>query len=205
MSFLRALQVLCVALAVLGVSGCDGDDGDGTGGKGGSGGSGGSGGNGGTVTTGGSGGTGGVGGSGGVGGTGGDGGTGGSGGSSACDLPTGGGVLAIFDVVGQPYRVHITNPTGIDGAIALWKGESMANIPNGELVCEAAAYNCDWTFHVDPATVTFAELTIEVCDGTPSYVEENCADFGAQYCPWSAQLTELLDCRTDPACPVMPK
>jgi hypothetical protein len=130
--------------------------------------------------------------------------TSGTGRTGGCALPEGG-VLAVFDVVGEPYRVQITSQTGIDGAIALWTGQSTASIPIGTLVCEPAPYNCGYGFHVDPASVRFAEVTAEACDGTPSYVDQNCASFGTQYCPWSAQLIELRDCRTDPACPVMPK
>jgi hypothetical protein len=138
-------------------------------------------------------------------GTGGAGTGGGTGGSAPCGaLPTEG-VYAKFDVVGETYHASITNPMGIDQAIALWKGTSTAAIPNGKAICAPVPWNCPWTFHQDPASITFAELTIEVCDGTPSYVQDHCADFANGYCPWSAKLVELRDCRTDAACPVVPK
>jgi hypothetical protein len=41
-----------------------------------------------------------------------------------------------------------------------------------------------------------AEVAIEVCDGLPSYVEENVDEFVdrvGRYCPWAAQLVELRD------------
>lgn len=130
-------------------------------------------------------------------------GQGGDGGSTSCEPPEGG-VWATFGVVDDVYRAHITNPNGIQQALDLWAGTSKAAIPNGALVCASASFNCGWGFHQDPATIEFAELTIEVCDGTPSYVDANCGDFGAQYCPWSATLSELRDCRTDPLCPIVP-
>jgi hypothetical protein len=43
-----------------------------------------------------------------------------------------------------------------------------------------------------------AEATIEVCDGLPSFVEEDLAEWLAsvgQYCPWSARLVSLDDFR----------
>jgi hypothetical protein len=136
-------------------------------------------------------------------------GTGGAGGGAVGEPPCAawpsGGVYAKFDVAGEAYYASITNPMGINQAIALWKGSSNANIPNGNLVCSAAPYNCPFRFYQDPASITFAEVTIEVCDGAPSYVDMNCASFGARYCPWSAKLVELRDCRTDAACPVVPK
>lgn len=130
-------------------------------------------------------------------------GQGGEGGSASCEPPEGG-VWATFDVVDDVYRAHITNPNGVQQALDLWAGTSKAAIPNGALVCASASFNCGWGFHQDPATIEFAEATIEVCDGTPSYVDANCGDFGAQYCPWSAVLSELRDCRSDPLCPLVP-
>ncbi len=136
-------------------------------------------------------------------GIGGSGGAGGEGGSDGC-VPPDDGLWATFDVVGQTYRAQITDPDGIEQALALWAGTSTATIPNGQLVCEPAPYNCGHAFHQDPATLQFAEVTTEVCDGTPDYVDANCAAFGAFYCPWAAQLLELYDCRTDPSCPAVP-
>lgn len=185
---MRALAiVLCAGLAACGDSTASGGGGHGAGGSPSNGGAGGE------PAVGGSGGRGEAGGS--VGGAG--------GGSDECVAPDDG-LWATFDVVGQTYRAQITNPDGIQQALALWAGTSAATIPNGELVCAPAAYNCGHEFHQDPATIQFAEATTEVCDGTPDYVDENCAGFGMYYCPWAAQLTELYDCRTDSSCPPVP-
>ena len=43
-----------------------------------------------------------------------------------------------------------------------------------------------------------AEVAVEVCDATPSYVEANqdyFVDVVGSYCPWSAQLVGLVDYR----------
>jgi hypothetical protein len=138
-------------------------------------------------------------------GTGGEGAGGGEGGGAPCDALPGEGVYATFLVAGsETYHASITNPDGIDQAIALWQGTSTATIPVGQLVCAPAPWSCPWSFHQDPASIQFAEVAVEVCDGTPSYVEEHCAQFGDQYCPWAAELVDLRDCRTDPSCPPVP-
>ena len=112
------------------------------------------------------------------------------------------GLYATFRVVNDVFYASITNPPGIDQALALWRGQSQAQIPVGQLECNNGTYNCGWTWRMNPASITFAEITIEVCDATPSYVQGNCSSFPAgQYCPWSAQLIALRDCRTDVACP----
>jgi hypothetical protein len=53
---------------------------------------------------------------------------------------------------------------------------------------------CDpqWSWHPDPSDMEFADFTIELCDGIPSYIEENKAEWLAtvmNYCPWSARVT----------------
>jgi hypothetical protein len=47
--------------------------------------------------------------------------------------------------------------------------------------------NAPWSWHIDPASLEFAEITIEVCDGLPSYVEDGTVT-SDQYCPWSAKV-----------------
>ena len=121
-----------------------------------------------------------------------------------CSSKPSDGVYATFRVANEYFYASITDPTGINQAIALWRGRSNARIPNGSLVCQPVDWNCGWSWHLDPASVRFAEIAAEVCDGRPSYVERNCSGFGGgRFCPWSALLVELRDCRSDPSCPVM--
>jgi hypothetical protein len=125
---------------------------------------------------------------------------------SACTQLPSAGVYATFRVVNDVFYASITNPPGIDQAIALWRGQSQAKIPTGQLECGNGTYNCGYTWRMNPAGITFAEITIEVCDATPSYVQNNCTSFpNGQYCPWSAELTALRDCRTDASCPAVPR
>jgi hypothetical protein len=126
--------------------------------------------------------------------------------AGACGTLPSSGVYATFRVVNDVFRASITNPTGIDQALALWTGKSQAKIPVGILECGNGAFNCGWSWSMTPSSITFAELTIEVCDATPSYVQGNCASFpDGRFCPWSAELTELRDCRTQATCPVVPR
>lgn len=121
-----------------------------------------------------------------------------------CAMPNDG-LLAVFRVAGTEYfSAQITDPVGMQQAIDLWTGASTANIPNGALICEPADYNCGYTWHLDPADIQFADFTIELCDGTPSYLEDHCAEFGARYCTWAGELIELYDCRIN-GCPLVPK
>jgi len=117
--------------------------------------------------------------------------------------------LGTFQQGSQFYWIAITDPIGIDQAINTWQGRSPANIPAGNLVCQQAAWNCGWSWHEDPATVRVAETAVEICDGGPPASQAACQSFSqnsaGRFCPWSARLVELRDCRTDAACPMMPK
>ncbi len=50
--------------------------------------------------------------------------------------------------------------------------------------------NVGYSWHIDPATIEFADTTTEVCDGRPSDVEKGAitADY---YCPWSAKVVAI--------------
>lgn len=60
--------------------------------------------------------------------------------------------------------------------------------PIGRLVRGDGGFNAPWSWHLDPSEVRLTEVAIEVCDGTPSYIEAHISDFPT-YCPWSARVT----------------
>lgn len=110
------------------------------------------------------------------------------------------GVLATFRVQSDTFRVWTTRAETIQQLEALEAGESAANIPNGALRRGPGRgdFNAPWSWHMDPQGVAMAEVTAEVCDGRPSFVESNLEtwleDVG-RYCPWSAELVGLEDLR----------
>ena len=111
-----------------------------------------------------------------------------------------GGILATFDVNGEFFNLWTTNPDTIDEILALEAGDSRASIPNGELRRGPglANHNAPWSWHLDPDTTSMAEVTIELCDGVPSYVEANLdqwIDQVGRYCPWGATLIYVADLR----------
>ena len=118
-----------------------------------------------------------------------------------------GGVLATFDVNGEAFRVWVTNPRTIQQLLGLASGAGAANIPNGRIQRGPglADYNLPWSWHLDPEDIEMAEMTAEVCDGTPSYVEAHLDEFVdtvGRYCPWSARLVSV-DVHDPPALPAL--
>jgi hypothetical protein len=114
---------------------------------------------------------------------------------SGAGAQDGSAVIATFDVGGETFRVRIENPATIEQVRALERGESAATIPNGKLLAGADG-NEPWSWHLDPVDIEMAEMTIELCDGTPPMVEAD-LDYWlgtvGRYCPWSAQLVSVED------------
>ncbi|MFF9496536.1 BP74-related protein [Streptomyces flaveolus] len=56
-------------------------------------------------------------------------------------------------------------------------------------------YNPDFDFHLDPATIQFFDVMIEVCDAEPQYVDDHLDEAGGAFlpgyhwCPWASALT----------------
>lgn len=109
-----------------------------------------------------------------------------------------GGILVTFDVVGETYNVFITNENTIEQVFAVNRGESQATIPSGKLIKGSVFYNEPWNWHVDSEDIHMAELTIELCDGLPSNIEED-LDYWVstvkRFCPWSAEIVDIEDFR----------
>ncbi len=122
--------------------------------------------------------------------------------ADSCSSPTNpgleDGVLATYDVQGERYSIFVTNTQTIEQVIALWNGQSNAKIPSGRVVKGRVAYNRRWSWHIDSQDISMAEVTIELCDGLPSYVEAHLDEWIATvgyFCPWSAELVALRDYR----------
>ncbi len=111
-----------------------------------------------------------------------------------------GGVLATFQVEAEQFKLWVTNESTIQQILDLQAGTSTASIPNGPVLEGAgpAAYNGPYSWHLDAVETEMADATIELCDGLPSFVEENLDSWlveVGQYCPWSAQLLSVEDYR----------
>jgi hypothetical protein len=98
--------------------------------------------------------------------------------------------VATFQVVDETYRIELATPELVEHAEALLAGEPVAAIPLGRVVRGETSVNTGWSWHIDPATLEFADMTIEVCDGLPSFVEEEIVT-SPDYCPWSAQIIAI--------------
>ena len=81
-----------------------------------------------------------------------------------------------FQVAGHPESVllAITSPTGLLQADSL-VGTGTTRWGVGRPVQGDGGFNTGWSWHLDPATIAFAEITIEACQTWPSAVEQHLA------------------------------
>src|SRR5207247_7738771 len=117
-----------------------------------------------------------------------------------CESLPASGLYATFRVGEEYFQASITNPDGMSDALALCAGTSNARIPNALLVCMPVPWNAPWSWYMDPEGLRFAEVTVEVCDALPSYIDANCESLG-RYCPWGASMVDLRDSDAGSACP----
>jgi hypothetical protein len=109
--------------------------------------------------------------------------------SSPSTDPTG--AVVTFRVVDEEYRILLTDPADIEIARQLLAGEAAPSIPNGVIVRgDDGGVNTGYSWHIDPESVEFADMTIEVCDGVPSFVEDGTLT-GDQFCPWAAEVIAI--------------
>lgn len=101
--------------------------------------------------------------------------------------------VVTFQVVGEQFRVRLTTDDQLRAAQAAQAG-GRASIPVGRIVA-GADVNTGWSWHLED--VSFAEATIEVCDGLPSHVERAGGPAFARgtYCPWSARVIDIRTLR----------
>lgn len=97
------------------------------------------------------------------------------------------------------FILRLIDPVRIAEARQLLRDTASGSFPVGELRRGDGGFNvCGqhrWQWHIDPASVQFAEMAVELCDGRPSFVQERLdywIDTVRTYCPWSARIVREL-------------
>lgn len=116
----------------------------------------------------------------------------------------------VVDVVGERFTVYITNAVAAAKARDILAGRAPQQIVTGNLVYGNGGFNFDgnicYSWHMDPAKVSFAEFTVELCDGRPlSDVEADVTYWVERvgyYCPWSGRLVAEVPPPAYPDCKI---
>lgn len=99
----------------------------------------------------------------------------------------------------KPFLIKIVDPAKIEHARKILSGDEKCKIHlSGLIVKETISYNTDWSFHIDPTSIDFFQVAIELCDATMEFIEANLNDIGGStlpnnhWCPWSSKLIAEL-------------
>jgi hypothetical protein len=101
--------------------------------------------------------------------------------------------VVTFEVAGyadETYKIELATPELVEHVKQIMAGEDVALIPNGLVVRDDPGVNEPWSWHIDPASLSFADVTTEVCDGLPSFVE-NDEVTSPYFCPWLTKVVDL--------------
>lgn len=110
-----------------------------------------------------------------------------------------GGAFIGFSVVGETFRIWTTDSAFIKEAELQLAGTAPVRIPNLRRVVTTA--DCSnpppWIaprpWHVAPTPVEFTDQAPELCDATPTYLDEHASEFVTSgYCPWQAHVITVV-------------
>lgn len=97
---------------------------------------------------------------------------------------------------GREFIMELTDEATIAHARRILSGEETREIHvHGRIVKQPKDYNPGFSFHLDPATIRFFGMAIEVCDANMVYVQDHLDEAGGaflpgnQWCPWDSTLT----------------
>ena len=102
----------------------------------------------------------------------------------------------------EQFVIRVTDQVLLDEMIDICKGYSMQRIVVGRLVTGNGGYNHDalnanaWSWHLQEDTISLADMTMEVCDGLPSFVENYLGywvGFVHTYCPWTSNIVAIAE------------
>jgi len=109
-----------------------------------------------------------------------------------------------FDLGQKPFIIQLQDKDLIRHARDIVKGTEKHKVHvSGIIAKEKASYNPGWLFHLVPASISFFEVAMEVCDAAPEYVDQHLDDVGGsllpdgRWCPWRARVVGEVGVRGD--------
>jgi len=97
------------------------------------------------------------------------------------------------------FIIKLTDPARIAEAREILRDPTKPNRHvMGRVVPSRVNYNANWSYHIDPSSIVFFELSTEVCDASLSYLQQNLDQLGTSFlpgsifCPWSSRLVEEI-------------
>ncbi|EFA82880.1 conserved hypothetical protein [Heterostelium album PN500] len=103
----------------------------------------------------------------------------------------------VFSDGHDEFVIKLTDPSRIAEAREIIRTNATKGVM-GIIVKQPVWYNFQWNYYLDPASITFFEMAMEVCDASVSYTEEHLSEVGTDFlpgnrwCPWSSKLVREI-------------
>lgn len=89
------------------------------------------------------------------------------------------------------FVVYVAEPNEVSQMEAEVQAEDKTLIVSG-IVRGSKRYNSDWNFTMGPRSIELGEVFVEVCDGSPYYVQRHRKKWlGERWCPWSSYVEKV--------------
>jgi hypothetical protein len=100
-----------------------------------------------------------------------------------------------YDPGASTFRLLLTDPRAIRAAIEGFYGLN-SKFPSGVLVNDRpgrSPWDSQWSWHLEPSSISMEELTMELCDGRPEDIEADIHYWMrvGRFCPWHAKVIDL--------------
>jgi hypothetical protein len=90
------------------------------------------------------------------------------------------------------FTVFVARQKALELMRAEAKSEEKTLITSGIVRLGRERYNSDWSFYMGPRSIVVAEVFVEVCDGSPYYVQRHRREWkGDRWCPWSSYVKRM--------------
>lgn len=99
----------------------------------------------------------------------------------------------VVQVGSDSFAVRVTEQADYDRLLARMQSGTPGVI-NGRVAAGNGGFNRPWSWHLVPASIEVPDLSVELCDGTPSYVEAHLDEWMRtvkNYCPWGARVVAV--------------
>ena len=95
----------------------------------------------------------------------------------------------------ETFVFKLTDPKRIKEARDILSGKQKDKIHvSGLVVKRPVSYNHPWKFYLNPQSISFFQVSTEVCDASIKFVEEHLSEVGGSFlpgnrwCPWGSRL-----------------
>jgi hypothetical protein len=100
----------------------------------------------------------------------------------------------------QQFVIELTDESKIQQARNILNGTQKYDETHvvGRIIKRPASYNPKWSYQLEPASISFFNVAIEVCDAPIRYVEDHLDEAGGAFlpgglwCPWNSRLVKEI-------------